>query len=353
MVQPLVSLITPVYNGEPYLDQCIASVLAQTYTHWDYLIVNNCSTDRSLEIAERYAAADSRIRVHNNDKFLPQLSNFNLALNVVSRDSAYYKIVLADDWIFPECLERMIALAEENPSVGIVSSYQLAGTEVVADGLPFPSTVVSGRDICRAQVLGGHFFFGSPTSLLVRGDVVRQRKPFFNEAALHADTDACYAILRDWDFGFVHQVLTFKRTDNESISSALRHLEPHPLDKFISLVSHGRHFLNPDEFDAVLRAFTRRYFRLLSRGLFYPHGRARYQYHQVGLRSIGYELSLIKLWPHILYALASMAVHPTRTALELFRGLKRVLRSFRGRRQDHRAVTKSEHARLVTDTSVR
>jgi glycosyltransferase involved in cell wall biosynthesis len=50
--QPLVSVVTPVYNGAEYLRQCIESVLAQSYENWDYLIVNNCSKDRTLEIAQ-------------------------------------------------------------------------------------------------------------------------------------------------------------------------------------------------------------------------------------------------------------------------------------------------------------
>jgi len=51
---PLVSIVTPVYNGEPYLAECIESVLAQTYPNWEYIIQNNCSTDRTLEIASEY-----------------------------------------------------------------------------------------------------------------------------------------------------------------------------------------------------------------------------------------------------------------------------------------------------------
>ena len=63
MKQPLVSVVTPVYNEEKNLAECIESVLAQTYPNWEYVIVNNCSTDRSLQIAESYAAQDKRIRV--------------------------------------------------------------------------------------------------------------------------------------------------------------------------------------------------------------------------------------------------------------------------------------------------
>jgi glycosyltransferase involved in cell wall biosynthesis len=52
--EPFVSIITPVYNGEAYLRECIESVLAQTYSNWEYIVVNNCSTDGTLRIAEGY-----------------------------------------------------------------------------------------------------------------------------------------------------------------------------------------------------------------------------------------------------------------------------------------------------------
>src|SRR5260370_37263796 len=102
--QPLVSVITPVYNGEEFLAECIESVLAQTYQNWDYTIVNNRSTDRTLQIAKSYAAKDSRIRVHNNRDFLTIIQNHNHAIRQISPDSKYCKVVLADHCLFPACL---------------------------------------------------------------------------------------------------------------------------------------------------------------------------------------------------------------------------------------------------------
>ena len=67
--QPLVSVLTPVYNGEAYVRECIESVIAQTYTNWEYIIVNNCSRDRTLELASEYTR-DPRIRVETNPSFL-------------------------------------------------------------------------------------------------------------------------------------------------------------------------------------------------------------------------------------------------------------------------------------------
>src|SRR5690349_12438950 len=110
--QPLVSVLTPVYNGAAYLVECIESVLRQTYQNYEYIIVNNCSTDGTLEIAEKYAAADGRIRVHTNNKFVGVIDNHNIAFSQMSPSARYCKLVSADDAIFPRCIEQMVLLAE-------------------------------------------------------------------------------------------------------------------------------------------------------------------------------------------------------------------------------------------------
>src|SRR4051812_18763878 len=108
MKQPLVSVVTPVYNEEKHLAECVESVLAQTYSNWEYVVVNNCSTDRSLHIVQSYAAKDARIRVCDNREFLRAVSNQNHALRQISSESKYCKVVLGDDKIFPECLAKMV-----------------------------------------------------------------------------------------------------------------------------------------------------------------------------------------------------------------------------------------------------
>src|SRR5262245_34009099 len=187
--QPLVSIVTPVYNEAEYLAECVESVLAQTYQNWDYTIVDNCSTDGSVDIARRYAAQDQRIRILENQRFLRAIPNFNGALRQIAPASKYCKVVLGDDWIFPECLERMVAVAEAHPSVGIVGAYALEGGQVRWTGLPYPSTLVCGREICRKHFLDKLYVFGSQTSVLYRADLVRSHDPFYTEANIHADTE--------------------------------------------------------------------------------------------------------------------------------------------------------------------
>ena len=292
--QPLVSVVTPVYNAEPYLAECIESVLAQTHENWEYVIVNNCSTDRSLEIAQRYAQQDARIRIHNNEEFLKQFQNWNHAMRQISPASKYCKVVHADDWLFPECIARMVEVAEAYPLVGIVGAYRLDEDRVGLDGLPYLSTVVPGRELCRLILLGGPWVFGSPTSLLIRSDIVRSREAFYDESILHADTEVCFDILQDWDFGFVHQVLTFTRRHNESLTSFTNSFNTRRLANFMILVRYGPTYLG-SEYEERLKQAEESYYRFLARSVFGLKGREFWNFHGNELRKLGHPLKITRL----------------------------------------------------------
>lgn len=288
--EPLVSAVTPVHNGAQYLSECIESILRQTYSNWDYAIVDNRSTDATLEIATRYAQRDRRIRVVTNEQFVGAIANHNRALRRLSPESKYCKVVFADDWLFPDCLRQMVEVAEANPSVAIVGSYGLRGTKVDWDGLPYPSTVVPGHTICRNRLLGGPFVFGSTTSLLLRSDVVRSREAFYDESNIHADTHACFDILRHWDFGFVHQVLTFTRTDNDGLTSASERYNTYLAGYLRDLVTFGGDLLEPDELDSLIRRHLWWYYDYLGDSLLHLREREFWEYHRCELRAAGFPL---------------------------------------------------------------
>ena len=227
-----------------------------------------------------------------------------------------------DDWLFPECIMRMVELAEGNPTVGIVGAYRLDDVHVTCDGLPYPSTVISGRDICRLQLQGGLYVFGSPTSLLIRSDIIRNRDPFYNEnSSILADTEACYEILQNCDFGFVHQVLTFTRRENVSISSLVRNFNPDILDKLIQAKKYGQIYLEEEEYKQLLKSVEERYFRFLGESVFENRSSKFWQYHKEGLRYVGYG----RVWQKVLkYAVLTFLDF----ALNLKRVAKRVFRLF-------------------------
>jgi len=293
--EPLVSVVTPFYNSEDFLAECIESVLAQTYGHFEYLLVDNQSTDRSAEIAASYARKDPRVRVLHTDSFLDQVQNYNGALRRISPAARYVKMVQADDWIFPRCLAEMVALAERNARVAIVSSFTLRETEVHGSGLPISRPVISGREARRLHLLDGIYMFGSPTTLLLRADIVRARDPFYTEGRFHEDTEAVYEILRDWDFCFVHQVLSFTRAQAESITGSTRSYDPHALDRLILVRMYGREVLNDEEYAACLDEALTRYYRRLAEAKLNRRGEGYWDYHRRGLATIGEEIDRVRL----------------------------------------------------------
>ena len=326
--QPLVSVMTPVYNEEKHLAECIDSVLAQTYPNWEYVIVNNCSTDRSLQIAQRYAAQDARIRVCDNREFLRIIPNHNHALRQISSESKYCKVVLGDDLIFPECLTKMVEVAEAHPSVGIVGAYGMVGAAVRWDGLPYPSTVIAGRDICRWTLLGRLYVFGTPTSTLMRSDLVRASESFYNESNIHADTEVCFRLLRQGDFGFVHQVLTYTRVREGSIVAFAKRYNTFQPNNLDMLLKFGPAVLSQDELSVRIKRNLATYYQYLAYSVFTLREKEFWAFHRAKMESLGYPLSL----PRLLLAVCSKAIDRLLNPKRTIEGLWKSLRS-RGRGQ--------------------
>jgi glycosyltransferase involved in cell wall biosynthesis len=287
--KPLVSVVTPVYNGADYLEECIESVLDQTHENWEYIIVDNCSTDGTFEIARGYESRDPRVRLVAADVFVGPIENQNRAVREISLESKYTKVLHADDWLFPECLERMVELAESNPRIGVVSAYRLEETRVTLDGLPHSLTVLPGREIARSTLLADPypFLFGSPSSVLIRSDLIRARNPFYNEDnPWNEDTEACLESLKVSDFGFVHQVLTFSRRPEGSLFSQHTGVGAYLPGEIKLLAKFGRTYLTEAEYErrlAVLLAWYGIFFLRSLRKLADPDFR---DHHRTALREI-------------------------------------------------------------------
>ncbi len=308
--QPLVSIVTPAYNGAEYLAECIESVLAQTYANWDYTIVNNCSTDDSLAIARRYAARDPRIRVVNNDRFLPIIENHNHAIRQMSPGSKYCKVIFADDWLYPTCIEEMVRVAEEHPSVGLVGAYTMDGQAVLWHGPLYPAHRVLGSEVCRSKLLGGEYVFGTFTSLLVRSDLVRKRSVFFNEDNLHADQEACFDVLQESDFGFVHQVLSFSRPREQSNGSFADSFNSIILGDFVIFLRYGRVFLEENEYRQRRKELRREYHRVLAHNVLRIRPKQFWKYHKDTLAAFGGRIDPWLLTMSVIVEITSLLSHP-------------------------------------------
>ena len=311
--QPLVSVLTPVYNGADFLAECIESVLKQTYTNFEYIVVNNCSQDRTLEIAQEYAKKDSRIRVHDNTDFVPVIANHNIAFSLMSPLAKYCKVVSGDDFLFPECLMRMVECAEANPSVGIIGSYQLSGDHIRWQGFQYPKAVLPGRELCRRIFLGSDssFGFGSPTSIMYRADLVRSVREFYPNPSPHSDTSACFRDLQNSDFGFVYQVLCYERTHEATQTSKSTEMNRYSSACLNDVIHYGPLYLNQEELKRVVKESLKDYHRFLAVNYFIGFkDKAFWDYHKSRLQELGHPLTRFALYKAAITKVGQEAINP-------------------------------------------
>lgn len=288
--EPLVSILTPVYNGENYIAECIESIIKQNYHNLEYIIVNNCSNDSTLDIASRYANIDSRIHVVNNQKFVGIIENHNIAFKLISPKSVYCKVVSADDWITPDYLNEMVGFAENHPTVGIVGCYQISG-ESIKWKMPKDVEVISGRELCRFDLLKGGENFGTPTSLLYRSDMVRKCERFYPHSLSYADTSACYEQLQHIDFGFVKKILSFERIHDQQISESVRNMGKGEVAAIQILLEFGPIYLNDNELKMRKKEIIGDYHKWLGGCVLKMKNKEFWAYHSSNLKALGYPIS--------------------------------------------------------------
>ncbi len=319
MKEPLVSIVTPVYNGERYIRECIDSVLAQTYKNWDYTIVDNCSADETLAIAQRYAERDSRIRVISNENHVSVGENHNIAVRCNSPDSKYCKVLAGDDWIAPEFLASTVEIAEKHPSISIVGTYALDDRYLRYDGVPFPGEKISGVEVGRDNLLGGPYVFGVPSSLLYRSDITRVRDCFYNENNLHSDLEVCFEFLRESDFGFAHKILTYIRIQEGTTTSYAERNNTYLSGWLFVLTKYGKYYLSDIELDRKKRQQLNNYYQFLGRKLLRKQDKEFWKFHFEKLSYLGIKISKFRLvLEALMYVIKSVFCHPVRTIKKIF-----------------------------------
>ena len=265
---------------------------------------------------------DPRIRLIRRPQLLSQVQNYNRALEEISGAGKYCKIVQADDFIFPDCLHLMVKAFEQSESIGLVSSYWLKGSEVRGSRFPYPTPMLSGNEMARLYLRTGLWVFGSPTAVMYRSSLIKSDRPFFAESRLHEDTEKCMQILERWDFGFVHQVLSFSRADNESISSAVRNLQPEAVDRYIMVQRYASGFLGEKEAAALKKKSKLEYYVVLANEALRQRKPAFWRYHTQGLSTLGERIDRPFLALQVARKILWKAVNPGMALEKMLRVLK-------------------------------
>ena len=121
MEYPLVSIVTPCYNASKFIEETIKSVISQSYDNWEMLIVDDCSTDNSVEVINRYVKRDNRVKLYTTHvpSGSPSLPR-NIAIEKAR--GAFIAFLDADDLWLPYKLERQVKFAVENSAAFVYSN---------------------------------------------------------------------------------------------------------------------------------------------------------------------------------------------------------------------------------------
>lgn len=110
-VSELVSIIMAAYNAEKTIETAIQSVISQTYTHWELIVINDCSKDRTIDIVNQYAEKDSRIHLLNNEK--NQGVSLTRKRGLEESNGAWIAVLDSDDLWVSDKLEKQLLLAQK------------------------------------------------------------------------------------------------------------------------------------------------------------------------------------------------------------------------------------------------
>ena len=192
----LISVIVPVYNVEKYLEECVESVLAQTYTDIEIILVDDGATDSSGQICDRYAEKDERVRViHQENQGLSGARNTGLA----NAKGEYVYFLDSDDWILPEALGELYKRAgKEKADVVFFEALSFEDEkpeDVTEKGYSYEKDYKTGSGLTVLNELQKNKEYHSAVPLLfIKKSFLEENKMKFEEGILYEDMIFTYEL---------------------------------------------------------------------------------------------------------------------------------------------------------------
>jgi glycosyltransferase involved in cell wall biosynthesis len=266
---PLVAIITPVYNGARFLAETLACVQAQTYPNLIHIVLDNASTDATPEIISRHLGGRVPIIPRRNDETLPQRDNWEAAVRMTPQDADYFLLLCADDLITADAIEKMIEVAELDPTIGVVGCLWTMAvdpnsvTQLCGTGLPNDISIFDGRWFVKAYLIKLHFAT-SPQCQLFRRHLLDDWVPFYANDEMLMDIDVCLRALIHWKYGFVHSALGFTRVHDERVTTKTTAPTQAFSANWLAFIDrYGPSVMSPIDLNKCRRAYLRHYFRRL------------------------------------------------------------------------------------------
>lgn len=216
---PLISIITPSYNSESFISQTIDSVIRQTYTNWELLITDDCSTDNTIEIVESYIKNDSRIKLFKLEKNSGAGIARNFSIN--KAQGSYIAFLDSDDLWHIDKLAIQILFMQENNYFFSHTSYGYIDEE----GNRIKSTLHVSREVNYMQLLKRTEI--SCLTAIYNADQIG--KFYMSEHARKQDYALWLAILKSGvsSFGIDEELASYRQVKNSSTSNKYKLILKH------------------------------------------------------------------------------------------------------------------------------
>lgn len=190
-----ISIIIPVYNVEPYIRKCLDSVLEQTYTNLEILLINDGSPDGCGAICDEYAEKDSRIKVFHKEN-----GGLSSALNVGLKNFTgdYIGFVDSDDWIEPNMYEQLHNTVN-GVDIAVCSYFKdtISSTERIANKNRISERIISTENMLLYPLMRDYYmgFCGYVWNKLYSADIIRESRLLFDENIKYAMDVLFYEML--------------------------------------------------------------------------------------------------------------------------------------------------------------
>jgi len=222
MEGPLVSVLMTAYNREKYIGAAIQSVLASTYKNFELIIVDDCSMDRTVEIAKSFSEKDSRIKVFVNEKNLGQFANRNLAARLSS--GKYLKYLDSDDLLYPTGLEVLVSMMEQFPEAGYGLSELDQDDQRVYPYLLTPRASYERHFVGKALI-----FYKAPLSSIIKKEAFERVGGYTNPSG-EGDYEMWLLLAREHNVVLMPGGTAWYRVHDEQIDFQRRN---NPMTRFL------------------------------------------------------------------------------------------------------------------------
>ncbi len=209
---PKVSVIMAVYNGEKYLREAIESILSQTFKDFEFIIVDDGSTDRTPDILKEYEKKDDRVKIITNSKNIGLTKSLNKAIKIAKGE--YIARQDADDISLPERLEKQVEFMDKNRDIGLVGAFYY---EIGENGSIVSKKILPTKDTYLKKILIKYNpFFHS--SIIIRRKVFSKVGLYDEKFKKAQDYELWFRVARFYKLTNIPKFLIKRRYTKEMIS---------------------------------------------------------------------------------------------------------------------------------------